>query len=86
MARTGEPSIAARSGGGVTYCPLDLPVGPRKGHSTTPIERLAKPSHRKGVRSPKSKLVHSIIREVAGYAPYERRIMELLRNSKVSLV
>jgi len=60
----------------------DLPVGLKKGHSTTSIERVAKPSHRKGIRSPKSKLVHSIVREVAGYAPYERRVMELLRNSK----
>lgn len=64
---------------------LDLPVGSNKGHPTTPIERSAKPSHRKGVRSQKNKLVHSIVREVAGYAPYERRIMELLRNSKVIL-
>lgn len=63
---------------------IDLATGPNKGHPTTPIERSAKPSHRKGIRSPKSQLVHSIVREVAGYAPYERRVMELLRNSKVS--
>jgi large subunit ribosomal protein L36e len=61
----------------------DLRVGANKGHPTTPIEKTVKPSHRKGIRSPKQKLVQSIVREVAGYAPYERRVMELLRNSKV---
>ncbi|KAF8304780.1 ribosomal protein L36e [Clavulina sp. PMI_390] len=60
----------------------NLPVGPNKGHPTTAIARTTKPSHRKGIRSPKSTLIHSVIREVAGYAPYERRVMELLRNSK----
>ncbi|KAF9520764.1 hypothetical protein BS47DRAFT_1370303 [Hydnum rufescens UP504] len=60
----------------------NLRVGANKGHPTTPIEKAAKPSHRKGIRSPKQKLVQSIVREVAGYAPYERRVMELLRNSK----
>jgi hypothetical protein len=27
--------------------------------------------------------VRSIVREVAGFSPYERRVLELLRNSKV---
>jgi large subunit ribosomal protein L36e len=65
---------------------VDLRVGANKGHPTTPIEKAAKPSHRKGIRSPKQKLVQSIVREVAGYAPYERRVMELLRNSKVRMI
>jgi large subunit ribosomal protein L36e len=42
-----------------------------------------KPSHRKGVSSQRTKFVRSIVREVVGFAPYERRVMELLRNSKV---
>ena len=33
--------------------------------------------------SAKTKFVRSIVREVVGFSPYERRVMELLRNSKV---
>ncbi|KAI0091992.1 ribosomal protein L36e [Irpex rosettiformis] len=60
----------------------NLRVGLNKGHPTTPIEKKVKPSHRKGVSSTRTKFVRSIIREVAGFTPYERRVMELLRNSK----
>lgn len=60
----------------------NLRVGSNKGYPTTPIEKKAKPSHRKGIQSERTKFVRSIIREVAGFAPYERRVMELLRNSK----
>ncbi|KAI0773457.1 ribosomal protein L36e [Irpex lacteus] len=63
----------------------NLRVGLNKGHPTTPIEKQVKPSHRKGVSSTRTKFVRSIIREVAGFTPYERRVMELLRNSKVRL-
>jgi len=60
----------------------NLRYGLNKGHPTTPIEKAVKPSHRKGIQSERTKFVRSIIREVAGFSPYERRIMELLRNSK----
>ncbi|OCH86398.1 ribosomal protein L36e [Obba rivulosa] len=56
--------------------------GVNKGHPTTPIPKLAKPSHRKGIRSARTGFVRSVIREVTGFSPYERRVMELLRNSK----
>jgi large subunit ribosomal protein L36e len=57
-----------------------------KGHPTTAIPKAVKPSQRKGTQSTKTKFVRSVIREVAGFSPYERRVMELLRNSKVCLV
>ncbi|THH02742.1 hypothetical protein EW026_g144 [Hermanssonia centrifuga] len=60
----------------------NLRVGLNKGHPTTPIEKAVKPSHRKGIQSTRTKFVRSVIREVAGFSPYERRVMELLRNSK----
>ncbi|KZS97950.1 ribosomal protein L36e [Sistotremastrum niveocremeum HHB9708] len=60
----------------------NLRYGKNKGHPTTAIDQAVRPSHRKGVQSQKTKFVRSVVREVAGFAPYERRIMELLRNSK----
>lgn len=60
----------------------DTRRGLKKGHPTTPIESTVKPSHRKGIKSAKTSFVRSIVSEVAGVAPYERRVMELLRNSK----
>ncbi|KAJ3987282.1 ribosomal protein L36e-domain-containing protein [Lentinula detonsa] len=61
---------------------LDLRVGLNKGHPTTPIPKTVRPSQRKGIQSTKTKFVRSVIREVAGFSAYERRVMELLRNSK----
>ncbi|EMD40766.1 hypothetical protein CERSUDRAFT_131010 [Gelatoporia subvermispora B] len=60
----------------------DIRHGLNKGHPTTPIPKAVRPSHRKGVQSARTKFVRSIVREVAGFSPYERRVMELLRNSK----
>ncbi|EDR12444.1 60S ribosomal protein L36 [Laccaria bicolor S238N-H82] len=60
----------------------NLRYGPNHGHPTTPIPKAVRPSQRKGVQSTKTKFVRSVIREVAGFSAYERRVMELLRNSK----
>lgn len=60
----------------------NLRFGANKGRPTTVIPKTVKPSHKKGTRSEKKTFVKSIIREVAGFSPYEKRVMELLRNSK----
>ncbi|KIM68777.1 hypothetical protein SCLCIDRAFT_13520 [Scleroderma citrinum Foug A] len=60
----------------------NLRYGLNKGHPTTPLPKTSRPSQRKGIQSTRNKFVRSIIREVAGFAPYERRVLELLRNSK----
>ncbi|BGP01653.1 ribosomal protein L36 [Rhodotorula toruloides] len=60
----------------------NLPWGLNRGHPTTVIAKVPKPSNRKGKQSARSAFVKSVVREVAGFAPYERRVMELIRNSK----
>ncbi|KAL9712924.1 ribosomal protein L36 [Leucoagaricus gongylophorus] len=60
----------------------DLRYGLNKGHPTTPISQAPQPSRRKGVLSAKTKFVRTVVREVVGYSPYERRALELLRNSR----
>jgi large subunit ribosomal protein L36e len=62
---------------------VGLRTGLNKGYPTTAIAQAPRPSQRKGVQSTKTKFVRSVIREVAGFSAYERRVMELLRNSKV---
>ncbi|EAQ90651.1 ribosomal protein L36e [Chaetomium tenue] len=59
-----------------------LATGLNKGHKTT--ARVSKPrvSRTKGHLSKRTSFVRELVKEVAGLAPYERRIIELLRNSK----
>ncbi|OKL62258.1 hypothetical protein UA08_02809 [Talaromyces atroroseus] len=49
---------------------------------TTPIETKARISRSKGRLSRRTAFVRDIVKEVAGLAPYERRVVELLRNSQ----
>ena len=62
---------------------LGIAVGLNKGHETTAIPKKVKPSNLRGRLSKKTQFVRSVVREVVGFAPYERRVLELLRNSKV---
>eukprot|EP01116_Phalansterium_solitarium_P020345 TRINITY_DN597_c0_g1_i1.p1 TRINITY_DN597_c0_g1~~TRINITY_DN597_c0_g1_i1.p1 ORF type:complete len:132 (-),score=26.54 TRINITY_DN597_c0_g1_i1:93-437(-) len=58
-----------------------LAVGLKKGHVVTKKDaKKDRPSRKKAVKGKRFILVKEVIREVAGYAPYERRVMELLRN------
>ncbi|XP_042464027.1 60S ribosomal protein L36-3-like [Zingiber officinale] len=57
-------------------------VGLNKGHIVTRRELPPRPSSRKGKTSKRVHFVRSLIREVAGFAPYEKRITELLKVGK----
>ncbi|KAJ8642882.1 hypothetical protein MRB53_004630 [Persea americana] len=57
-------------------------VGLNKGHVVTKRDLAPRPSDRKGKTSKRVHFVKTIIREVAGFAPYERRITELLKVGK----
>ncbi|KAK4129564.1 ribosomal protein L36e [Parathielavia appendiculata] len=59
-----------------------LAKGINKGHKTTARVPKPRPSLSKGKSSKRTQFVRSIIKEVAGLAPYERRVIELLRNGK----
>ncbi|KAI1319787.1 60S ribosomal protein L36 [Mortierella claussenii] len=56
--------------------------GQNRGHITTVRELKTPMSYKKGITGKRVLFVRSIVREVAGFAPYERRIMELIKNSK----
>ncbi|XP_037588653.1 60S ribosomal protein L36-like [Cebus imitator] len=58
-----------------------MAVGLNKGHKVT--KNVSKPRHSHHGRLTKhTKFVRDMIREVCGFAPYERRAMELLKVSK----
>merc|ERR1712071_107265 len=60
-----------------------ISVGLNKGHVVTPMTKTS-PKHSRRIRrvGKSAKMSREIIREVAGFSPYERRIMELLKVSK----
>uniref|UniRef100_A0A0D6QRN8 60S ribosomal protein L36 n=1 Tax=Araucaria cunninghamii TaxID=56994 RepID=A0A0D6QRN8_ARACU len=57
-------------------------VGINKGHIVTKRELPPRPSNNKGKRSKRTDFVRKLIREVSGFAPYEKRITELLKVGK----
>ncbi|XP_010423862.1 PREDICTED: 60S ribosomal protein L36-3 [Camelina sativa] len=57
-------------------------VGLNKGHIVTKREQPPRPNNRKGKTSKRTLFIRSLIREVAGFAPYEKRITELLKVGK----
>ena len=59
-----------------------LAVGMDKGHVVTKIEQKQRPSYRKGKLNKRVAFVKEVIREVAGFSPYEKRTMELLKVGK----
>ncbi|KAL4873207.1 hypothetical protein BDV12DRAFT_209129 [Aspergillus spectabilis] len=60
-----------------------IAVGLNKGHKTTPLNTpKTRISRSKGKASRRTAFVRDIAREVVGLAPYERRVIELLRNAQ----
>ncbi|KAL2046077.1 hypothetical protein N7G274_001524 [Stereocaulon virgatum] len=59
-----------------------IATGLNKGHKVTPRESKPRISRTKGHLSKRTAFVREIVKEVSGLAPYERRVIELLRNSK----
>ncbi|KAF6252978.1 component of cytosolic 80S ribosome and 60S large subunit [Scenedesmus sp. NREL 46B-D3] len=59
-----------------------IAVGANKGHVVTKRDLAPRASRRKGYLSKKVKFVRELVREVAGLAPYEKRIIELLKVGK----
>ncbi|PWS22912.1 hypothetical protein DKP78_15900, partial [Enterococcus faecium] len=59
-----------------------MAVGLNKGHPVT--KNVSKPKHsrRRGQLTKHAKFARDLIREVCGFAPYEKRAMELLKVSK----
>ena len=53
-----------------------------KGHKTTPTTAGPKISRRTGKQNKRVKFIRDVVREAAGFAPYEKRCMELLRIGK----
>jgi len=53
-----------------------------KGHKTTPTTAGPKISRRTGKQNKRVKFIRDVVREAAGFAPYEKRCMELLRVGK----
>ena len=60
----------------------------QKGHKVTKIVpgqtkgARVRPSRNKGRLTKHNKFIRSLVREIVGYAPYEKRGMELLKVSK----
>jgi len=52
----------------------------KKGFIVTKRAKKALPSRKKAQLGERVKLIRSVIREVAGYAPYEKRMMEILKG------
>mmetsp|Transcript_2581 Transcript_2581/g.4758 ORF Transcript_2581/g.4758 Transcript_2581/m.4758 type:complete len:107 (-) Transcript_2581:99-419(-) len=54
--------------------------GANSGHITTERDTKSKPSRRKGVATKRTIMCREIAREVVGLAPYERRILDMIKT------
>jgi large subunit ribosomal protein L36e len=59
-----------------------ISVGLKKGHGVSKRATPLKPGARKGRCGKRVKLIRELVRDVAGSAPYEKRMMELLKTGR----
>eukprot|EP00747_Dinoflagellata_sp_TGD_P161556 gnl/TRDRNA2_/TRDRNA2_178125_c0_seq1.p2 gnl/TRDRNA2_/TRDRNA2_178125_c0~~gnl/TRDRNA2_/TRDRNA2_178125_c0_seq1.p2 ORF type:complete len:115 (-),score=37.20 gnl/TRDRNA2_/TRDRNA2_178125_c0_seq1:79-423(-) len=71
MAKGGKPSTKPEASG--------IACGMNKGFIVTRKALPKKASYRKGHNSSRNSLVREVVREVSGFAPYERRMIELIK-------
>lgn len=57
-------------------------VGSEKGYITTATAKKTKASYRKGKLGARVGLIRKIIRSVAGFTPYEKRMIELIKANR----
>merc|ERR1712055_196601 len=62
--------------------PFELAVGLNRGVKVTKTTYKKRHVARKGRNTVKNKFTRDIIREIVGFAPYERRCMEFLKVSR----
>jgi len=66
--------------------PKNLAIGLNKGHVNTKIKRATweatRPSYRKGKLGKRTAFVREVVQEVTGFAPYEKRIIELIKTGQ----
>ena len=62
--------------------PTEISVGLHKGHKVNKHTSKARPASRKGHLNKRVKFVRDIVHEVCGFAPYEKRALELLKINK----
>jgi len=61
-----------------------IAVGMERGFIVTKREVPVRPVRSKGRLNRRVKMIREIVREVAGFAPYERRVMELIKIGTAS--
>jgi len=74
--------FAGTTGHPVGETKTNLAAGMDKGKQLTKLELKPRPSQRKGKLSKRVEFVRETIREVAGFSPYEKRVLELLKVGK----
>jgi len=79
---TGHPGKAAKTDTKTGICVGMVAENANYGKVTTKLPLKPKPSYRKGKLNKRVAFVKEVIREVAGFSPYEKRTLELLKVGK----